>query len=112
MHIVAFLMALVTFLLIVVLSLDDQQALLIGVLLVGGFFCTGYAPLCFSYGAELTFPLQPALVNGMLAMACSASSFLLSILGSFLNKEREGDDKLGPEELLDARKFRGKSVVA
>ena len=112
MHVITFMIASLTALLILVLTYIEQKAVLIGVLMVGGFFSTGYVPLCFSYGSELTFPLQPALVNGMLAMAGSVASFLLSLLGAFLNKEREGDDLLEPDELLAARRFRSKSVLA
>ena len=65
---------------------------LCGLLLVGGFFSTGYYPLCIAYGGEITFPVQPVLVNGMFTVVDGTASFLLSLLGGFLIKEREGDE--------------------
>jgi MFS family permease len=45
--------------------------------------CSGFAigpimPVGFDFGVQLTHPIQPALVNGMLQMAEQISEFLLS----------------------------------
>ena len=77
-----------------------------------GFLCTAYIPLCLSYGAELTFPLSPALVVGTLTLMGSASSFLLSLLGAFINHEGKDDHLLSSEELIQVRRWRSKSVIA
>ena len=111
MHAITFLIALSTSVLIATLSYVDSKALLVGLLLVGGFFSTGLIPLCFAYGSELTFPLQPALVNGMLSLAGAITSFLLSLLGAFLIKEQPEDEDLGPDELRVVTRFRAKCVV-
>ena len=76
-----------------------------------GFFCTAYIPLCLSFGAELTFPLEPALVNGTLTLTGSASAFLLSMLGAFMNHEGKDDDSLSDEELLRVRRLRTCTVI-
>lgn len=48
-----------------------------------GIGCAGFAigpimPVGFDFGIQLTHPIQPALVNGMLQMAEQVSEFLLS----------------------------------
>ena len=76
-----------------------------------GFFCTAYIPLCICFGAELTFPLQPALVNGTLGMIASGSGFLLSGLGALLNHEGQYDDLYSPDELIMKRRQRACTVM-
>ena len=75
---------------------------LVILLILGGFFSTGYYPLCISYGSELTFPVQPALVNGMFTLSDGISSFLFSLLGGFLIKEGKDDENLSQGDLLEA----------
>ena len=65
-----------------------------------GFFAIAYVPLCFSYGAELTFPLPPALINGTLTLIGSAMAFLISFIGAFFVKKGKDDDDLEPDELI------------
>ena len=60
----------------------------------------GYIPLCFSYGAELTFPLEPTLVTGTMTLLSYVFAFGFSILGAFMIKEGK-DDKLLPEDELN-----------
>ena len=76
-----------------------------------GFCAIGYVPLCLSYGAELTFPLQPALINGTLTLIGSFSSFLIATFGAFLVKEGSDDDNIPEEELLKIKRWRGKYVL-
>ena len=78
------------------------KTLLVIILIFSGFFSTGYYPLCISYGSEITFPIQPALVNGMFTLSDGISAFLFSLLGGFLIKERPDDEDLTSDKLLDA----------
>ena len=78
----------------------ENQSMLITWMEILGFVATGYIPLCLSYGTELTFPLQPALVVGTLTLLGSASSFILSLLGAFMNHEGKNDNLLTEEELI------------
>ena len=78
----------------------ENESIFIGWMEILGFFCTAYIPLCLSYGAELTFPLQPALVNGTLTLMGSAASFLLSLLGAFMNHEGKNDNLLNEADLI------------
>jgi len=71
---------------------SQNKGLMIGCFALLGLFAIGYVPLSFSYGAEMTFPLQPALVNGTLTLLGSFTAFLLSLLASFIIKEGEDDD--------------------
>lgn len=89
-----------------------QKGVMIGLFALLGLFAIGYVPLSFSYGAELTFPLQPALVNGTLALLGSFTAFLISLLGAYLVKEGEDDDLLSPDELIVVRRRRSKYVVS
>lgn len=89
----------------------DNESMFINWMEVLGFVGTGYIPLCLSYGSELTFPLQPALVNGTLTLVGSACSFLLSLLGAFMNHEGKHDYAFSEEELLYVRRRRSKSVM-
>ena len=91
---------------------NDSDVMFIGWLEVLGLFGTGYIPLCLSYGAELTFPLAPALVNGTLTMVGSGCSFALSLLGAFMNNEGQDDHLLDDEELMQVRRLRSKNVIA
>ena len=76
-----------------------------------GLFYMAYIPLCLSFGAELTFPLQPALVNGTFPLAGSASAFIFSTIGGFITHKRRRDDLLGEEELLSIEKQRACWVI-
>ena len=83
----------------------------VAMLTLVGFFCTAYIPLCICFGAELTFPLQPALVNGTLGMIASGSGFLLSGVGALLNHEGKYDDQFEPDELIMKRRQRACTVM-
>lgn len=80
------------------LYFDAARAVIITCLIIGGFFGTGYFPLCFAYAAELTFPISPALINGMLTMSGSTMSVVLGLIGTFIASERETDQSLEHEE--------------
>ena len=77
-----------------------------------GFALVSYIPLCISYGSELTFPLQPALVNATLIMLGSTSSFILAIMGAYMLAEGENDSLLDPKDLLIVRQSRSKSFLS
>ena len=78
--------ALSSFMVILTLTYDiNNESMFIASLEVLGFVGTGYIPLCLSYAAELTFPLEPALVNGAVMLVGSGFSFVLSLLGAYLN---------------------------
>mmetsp|Transcript_4223 Transcript_4223/g.5255 ORF Transcript_4223/g.5255 Transcript_4223/m.5255 type:complete len:130 (+) Transcript_4223:1287-1676(+) len=49
-----------------------------------GFTSVAYIPLSLGFSAELTFPLQPALVNGSMILAGQASAAVQSILFAFV----------------------------
>ena len=75
MQVVTFSIMAATIMVIVSLSwFLENEIMFIGWMEVLGFVATGYIPLALSYGAELTFPLQPALVNGTLTLLGSASA--------------------------------------
>ena len=90
---------------------QENRNLFTGLLMSFGLFYMAYIPLCLSFGAELTFPLQPALVNGTFTLAGSASAFIFSTLGGFITHERRRDDLLGEEELLSIEKQRACWVI-
>jgi len=94
------------------LYLDTSKAAIIVSLVIGGFFGTGYFPLCFSYSAELTFPISPALVNGMMTMSGSIMSVLIGLVGTFLASERNTDEQLNSQELSGLKKLRAIAIVS
>lgn len=104
--------ALSTFMVIATLTYDiNNESMFIASLEVLGFVGTGYIPLCLSYAAELTFPMEPALVNGAVMLVGSGASFILSLLGAFLNHTGRHDDEYEDDELLRIRQWRSKSVI-
>ena len=112
-NVLTFMMAVLTTWLIVVLAyFYSVKWPLVVSLLFGGFFCTGYIPVCFTYANEITFPLQPALVNGMLSMVGYISSWLMSMLGAFLINDHESDELLPPDELNALRRWRTMQTVS
>ena len=72
----------------------ENKDLFISLMMLYGFCYMGFIPLCLSYGAELTFPLQPALVNGTITLAGSASGFVFSLVGAFITLKGSDDDLL------------------
>ena len=89
----------------------SNRGAMYGLFALLGFCAVGYVPLCFSYGAELTFPLQPALINGTLALLGSGAAGVISFLGAFLAKEREGDEDLAEDELNKVQRRRSMHVL-
>jgi len=88
-----------TLLMTTMFMLPDVKAFIAICLICGGVFGTGYFPLCFAYSGELTFPMQPALVDGIMNLIGAVVAFLFGLAGSFLAAERAGDDDLEPAEL-------------
>ena len=76
-----------------------------------GFCAIGFVPLCLSYGAELTFPLQPPLINGTMTLIGSVAAFCLASLGAFLVKEGKDDENIPEGELIVIQRWRGKYVL-
>ena len=56
-------------------------------LLLMAFFGTAFYPLCISYGGELTFPIQPSLVNGTFTLFDGSIAMVLALVGAFIVKE-------------------------
>ena len=101
MHVVTFMTGFATLMIIYTLTYHpDNETMFLGWCEVIGFFATGFIPLSLSYGAELTFPLPPALVNGTLTLIGSASAFILSMVGAYMNTEGKNDHLMDPEELV------------
>ena len=71
--------------------------------IVYGFFILGYIPTCLSYGAELTFPLQPALVNGTLFIFGDIFTFLFTLFGTLMTNKGPNDNTLEEGELIIVR---------
>jgi len=82
------------------LYMDAPKAVITACLVVGGFFGTGYFPLCFAYAAELTFPISPALVNGMMTMSGSTMSVLIGIVGTLIASGHDTDETLSESDEL------------
>lgn len=91
---------------------NTSKVALVATFTIGGFFGTSYFPLCFSYGAEMTFPVQPALINGTMTLTGALLSVIIGIIASFLARERDSDLLLEDEELLEQRRFRGAYVCS
>ena len=49
-----------------------------------GFSAVSFIPVTLGFGAELTFPLQPALVNGSLMLAGQLLAFFQCLFFAFL----------------------------
>ena len=56
-----------------------------------GICDVGIRPIAFSYGVELTFPIQPALINGVMVIAASTVAFVLQTTVSLMTEERDSD---------------------
>ena len=78
----------------------ENQSLFKGGLMLFGFCYMGFIPLCLAFGAELTFPLKPALVQGTFTLAGSAGAFIFSAVGGLITHARKSDELLDEAELL------------
>ena len=67
---------------------SENKTMFTAMMILFGFVFIGYFPMCLSFGAELTSPLQPALVNGTQILFCASSAVCFSSLGAFLTRER------------------------
>jgi len=76
-----------------------------------GFSAIGFVPLCFAFGAELTFPLEPTLVTGTMTSFGSIVGGAISLLGALVIKDRASDDDLPEDELIELRRTRSLYVV-
>ena len=112
MHVVTFMTGVSTWMLIVTLTwFTANQSMFLGWCETLGFFATGFIPLSLSFGAELTFPLQPALVNGTLTLLGSMSGFVFSMIGAYMNTEGKDDHLLSDDELVYVKQLRSKTVL-
>ena len=66
-----------------VYHLEYSYTLFVSSCILMGFSSVSYIPLSLGFAAELTFPLQPALVNGGMLLAGQFSAFLQSLLFAF-----------------------------
>lgn len=85
-----------------VYHIDYSYALFLVSLLLMGFSSVSYIPLSMSFAAELTFPMQPALINGAMLLAGQASAFIQSLLYAF-SMDVKTTDKDGvpvPDDIL------------
>jgi hypothetical protein len=57
-----------------------------------GFSSVSFFPTSLSYGAELTFPLQPALVNSCMNFLGQVSAFILMWFSAYMTEVKEADD--------------------
>jgi len=94
------------------LYFNASKATTITCISIGGFFATGYFPLCFAYAAELTFPISPALINGVVTMSGSMMSVLIGLFGTYIASDRDNDDLLESDELSNIKKLRAMVIVA
>ena len=86
-----------------VYHLEFSKELFYASLILMGFSSVAYIPLTFSFAAELTFPLQPALVNGFLLLAGQASAFIQSLFFAFtldVNPTSKDGTLIPEDELL------------
>ena len=113
MHFLLFMTMFSTIMIIVTLSYYlENESMFLGLFELLGFVSTGFVPLALSYGAELTFPLQPALVNGTLTLLGSVFSFILGLMATYMNTEGKNDHLLSPEELNHVKRQRSKAVIS
>ena len=66
---------------------SENKTMFTAMMILFGFVFIGYFPMCLSFGAELTFPLQPALVNGTQILFSALSAVFFSSLGAYLTRE-------------------------
>ena len=112
-HVILFLTTVCGLMLVVTLKyFGDNENLFAGWCQMLGFVSTGYIPLALSYGAELTFPLQPALVNGTLTLLGSAAAFILTLAGTYMNTDGKVDHLMDPQELAEVKKQRSLTVLS
>ena len=88
----------------------ENQILLKAILMLFGFCYMGFIPLCLAFGAELTFPLKPALVQGTFTLAGSGSAFIYSAIGGLIFHSRKSDELLDETELLHTQRVRACTV--
>lgn len=85
--------------------IDNNYTILVTACVLMGFSSVSYIPLCLSFAAELTFPLQPAMVNGGMLLAGQASAFMQSVLYAFSLdvKTTYSDGSYVPDDVLLAK---------
>lgn len=82
--------------------IEESKTLFLVSACLMGFTSVSYIPLSLSFAAELTFPLQPALVNGALVLGGQSAAFVMSIIFAFMLDINiyEEDGTLIPEDVL------------
>ena len=61
-----------------------------------GLSCVSFFPTALSYGAELTFPLAPALVNACMNFLGQITAFILGGASSIITDVDADEDLLDP----------------
>ena len=86
--------------------------MLITSLITFGVVYGSLVALCFAYGGELTFPLQPALVVGTMTMASEMFAFFQSNLAIYILSEGQDDHLLDENDLTQVRRWRSMLVFS
>lgn len=63
--------------------LNESMTLFIVSLILLGFASVAFIPLTLNFAAELTFPLQPALINSIMTLSGQTSATIQSFLYAF-----------------------------
>ena len=83
------------------LSVGDDASLgkILAPTLLSGAACVSFFPTGLGYGAELTFPLAPALVNACMNFLGQLSALLLGGASTFITDVDAEEDLLDPESI-------------
>lgn len=66
---------------------------------LSGITCVSFFPTALSYGAELTFPLAPALVNAAMNFLGQVTAFILGGASSLMTDVSANEDLSDPESI-------------
>ena len=98
-----------------ILATSDKQASLasitIGTLLLG-VASVSFFPTSLSYGAELTFPLQPALVNACMNFLGQIAAFILMGTSTFITDVDAASDDLTSQSSVEDRQAKSLTALA
>ena len=72
-------------------------------MLLFGVCTIGFRPVSFSYGVELTFPMQPSITNGIMAFLANFIAVVLSIVVNWMTDGTEEDLELEEDHLEEVR---------
>lgn len=87
-----------------VLKLSEKgpnMSLMLTVIIVVSIACVSCFPTCLSYGAELTFPLSPVLINACMNFLGQIYGFILMGASALITDVNVENDILSPEALVE-----------